>query len=135
DVASVSAARDSPEVNGGTPATGSRVAATTSGGAGDPDTGGGVSAIGDQPLILLVEDNEELNQFVAEELGKSYRLISAYNGVQALELAREKLPDLVVSDVMMPEMDGYALCQALKEDPATDHIAVMLLSAKASHES
>lgn len=85
--------------------------------------------------ILLVEDNEDLNCFVAHTLEKSYRVMTAFNGREALRLATENLPDLIISDIMMPEMDGYALCEKLKGSVATDHIAFILLSAKASHDS
>ncbi|MCY7356717.1 MAG: response regulator [Rudanella sp.] len=85
----------------------------------------------DRPLILLVEDNTELITFIAESLSDQYRILTATNGKQGLELAQRELPDIVVSDVMMPEMDGYQLTHQLKSDPATDHIAVLLLSARA----
>jgi len=79
----------------------------------------------------LVEDNTELITFIAESLSGQYRILTATNGKQGLELAQRELPDIVVSDVMMPEMDGYQLTHQLKSDPATDHIAVLLLSARA----
>jgi CheY-like chemotaxis protein/anti-sigma regulatory factor (Ser/Thr protein kinase) len=87
------------------------------------------------PLLLLVEDNEELLAFLRESFERSFRVLTASNGVSALQLAKEELPDLVISDVMMPEMDGYTLCHVLKTDNITSHIAVILLSAKISYES
>ncbi|HEX9512418.1 MAG TPA: ATP-binding protein [Puia sp.] len=87
------------------------------------------------PLLLLVEDNEELLAFLCESFERNFRLITANNGVSAFQLAKEELPDLVISDVMMPEMDGYALCRNLKTDIITSHIAVILLTAKISYES
>jgi signal transduction histidine kinase/DNA-binding NarL/FixJ family response regulator/streptogramin lyase len=87
------------------------------------------------PLVLLVEDNEELLSFLRESFERNFRVITAGNGSAALQLAREELPDLVISDVMMPEMDGYTLCHHLKTDNVTSHIAVILLSARASYES
>ncbi|HZE85110.1 MAG TPA: ATP-binding protein, partial [Puia sp.] len=87
------------------------------------------------PLLLLVEDNEELLAFLCESFERNFRVVTASNGLSAFQLAREELPDLVISDVMMPEMDGYALCRKLKTDMITSHIAVILLTAKISYES
>ena len=96
----------------------------------------------DLPLLLLVEDNEELLAFLCESFernqpaGKTgFRVLTANNGQTALRLAKEELPDLVISDVMMPGMDGYTLCSKLKADKITSHIAVILLTAKISYES
>lgn len=86
-------------------------------------------------LILLVEDNEPLNAFMADTLGKEYRVLTAGNGKDGLRIAKERSPELIISDIMMPEMDGYALCEELKGSVATDHIAIILLSAKTSHDS
>jgi signal transduction histidine kinase/AraC-like DNA-binding protein len=98
-------------------------------------TNGHEKANNDLPLLLLVEDNEELLSFLCESFERSFRVLTAANGMAALQIAREELPDLVVSDVMMPEMDGYALCSQLKTDVLTSHIAVILLTAKISYES
>jgi signal transduction histidine kinase/ligand-binding sensor domain-containing protein/CheY-like chemotaxis protein len=87
------------------------------------------------PLLLLVEDNEELLSFLRESFERNFRILTANNGVSAFQLAKEELPDLVISDVMMPEMDGYTLCHTLKTDTVTGHIAVILLTAKVSYES
>jgi signal transduction histidine kinase/ligand-binding sensor domain-containing protein/DNA-binding NarL/FixJ family response regulator len=90
------------------------------------------------PLLLLVEDNEELLAFLCESFEQhkaGFRVLTANNGQTALRLAKEELPDLVISDVMMPGMDGYTLCRNLKTDKITSHIAVILLTAKISYES
>ncbi|HUZ61082.1 MAG TPA: ATP-binding protein [Hanamia sp.] len=87
------------------------------------------------PLILVVEDNAELCEFISRSLGKNYRSLTAANGAEGLKIAIEENPDVIVSDVMMPEMDGYALCKKIKSNVQTDHIAVILLTAKASHHS
>ena len=87
------------------------------------------------PLLLLVEDNEELLGFLRESFEQDFRVLTAANGQTGLQLAREELPDLVISDVMMPVMDGFALCRELKTDNVTGHIAVILLTAKISYES
>jgi signal transduction histidine kinase/DNA-binding response OmpR family regulator/streptogramin lyase len=85
--------------------------------------------------ILLVEDNTELAQFITESLPDSYQIDQASNGLEGLNRALERMPDLVISDVMMPVMDGYMLCQKLKTDLRTSHIPVVLLTAKVSHEN
>lgn len=82
--------------------------------------------------ILLVEDNLEVRSFIAEFLQNHYEVIIGENGVKGWELAKEYIPDIVISDVMMPEMDGFTLCNKLKEDERTNHIPVILLTAKAS---
>jgi signal transduction histidine kinase/DNA-binding response OmpR family regulator/ligand-binding sensor domain-containing protein len=87
------------------------------------------------PLILIVEDNEELREFISQGLQKNYRTLTAANGQQALHIATEELPEIIISDVMMPEMDGYTLCKEIKSNISTDHIAVILLTAKAAHDS
>lgn len=80
--------------------------------------------------ILLTEDNIELLNLTAEQLGKYYRIHMATNGKEALEILAKENIDLVVSDIMMPEMDGYALCEAIKGSPQYCHIPVILLTAK-----
>lgn len=87
------------------------------------------------PLLLLVEDNTELTLFIKESLPDSIRIITAGNGLVALEMAVEIIPDLIVSDVLMPEMDGFTLCNQLKKDDRTSHIPIILLTAKADFES
>jgi DNA-binding response OmpR family regulator len=86
-------------------------------------------------LVLLVEDNEELRQFVGEHLSAHYRIAMAHNGRIGYEQALAEVPDLIVSDVMMPEMDGYTLVERLKSDERTSHIPVVLLTAKSSYDS
>jgi signal transduction histidine kinase/ligand-binding sensor domain-containing protein/CheY-like chemotaxis protein len=88
----------------------------------------------DATTILVVEDNEELRTFIRMHLQDRFRVVEASDGLQGLDLARRVLPDLVLSDVMMPGMDGYTLCRALKDDPETDFIPVVLLTARAAAE-
>ncbi len=80
--------------------------------------------------ILLVEDNPEILEFIEGELGRSYHLIRAYNGSEALEKLKKEVIQLVISDVMMPVMDGFALCEAIKSNFEYSHIPVILLTAK-----
>ncbi|MBC8155441.1 MAG: response regulator [Bacteroidetes bacterium] len=85
--------------------------------------------------LLIVEDNDELAQFIADSLPDHYRIRRAANGRDGLEQALAHLPDLIISDVMMPLMDGFTLCGELKTDLRTSHIPVILLTAKASPEN
>ncbi|MCK8495380.1 ATP-binding protein [Spirosoma sp. RP8] len=87
-----------------------------------------------QPLLLLVEDNADLTQFIRQSLSSDYRIFHCANGQAGLELALTEQPDLVLSDVLMPIMDGYALCRALKTNVQTSHIPVILLTAKSTRE-
>jgi len=87
------------------------------------------------PLILLVEDNEELLNYLATELVPRYRVLTARSGDIGWQLAQAELPDVIVSDVMMPGLDGYGLTHRVKTTAATDHIAVVLLTAKAAYDS
>lgn len=89
----------------------------------------------DRPVVLLVEDNDDLRHFIAGKLHEHYNVEMAANGLQGLEKARQLLPDLVLSDIMMPEMDGIQLLDCLKNEAATSHIPVVLLTAKISVES
>ncbi|SEI56729.1 Two component regulator propeller [Dyadobacter sp. SG02] len=86
----------------------------------------------DRPVVLLVEDNEEVRTFIAGALGDRYRIVQAENGEQGWGMATECIPELIISDVMMAEMDGLALCTKLKTDERTSHIPVILLTAKVS---
>ncbi len=86
-------------------------------------------------LILIVEDNKDLSAFIAGTLQTNYKVLTAENGVEGLKLAHEELPDIIISDLMMPEMDGYDLCKLIKSNAKTSHIAFIILTAKASHDS
>ncbi|GAB3885921.1 hypothetical protein GCM10028825_14300 [Spirosoma agri] len=87
------------------------------------------------PVVLVVEDNEELRTYLVEQLSATYQVMAAVDGRDGLEQALATTPDLIVSDVMMPRMDGFALVGALKTDVRTSHIPVVLLSARSSHDS
>ena len=88
----------------------------------------------DRPSILVVDDNADLRHFIASLLEGDYRILTACDGQEALTKALKELPDLVVSDIMMPVMDGLSLCKALKEQLPTSHIPVILLTAKSLEE-
>ena len=81
--------------------------------------------------VLIVEDNTELRNYLKHELSKSYKVIVAENGQKGYELAVQKLPDLIITDVIMPVMDGLQLCKNIKGDLKTSHIPLLMLSAKA----
>ncbi|CCH55449.1 histidine kinase [Fibrisoma limi BUZ 3] len=87
------------------------------------------------PLILVVEDSDDLREFIANEVSRDYRVLTAPNGLAGWEIAQQDLPDVIITDQMMPEMDGLALTRQLKADPATNHIAVIMLTARASQQS
>ncbi len=87
-----------------------------------------------KPLVLLVEDNADIMLFVRNCLGDRYRFKEASDGQAGLAMAREEVPDLIISDWMMPEMDGLELCNQIKKDLRTDHIPFIMLTAKAAHE-
>ncbi|MGC4233985.1 MAG: two-component regulator propeller domain-containing protein [Niabella sp.] len=82
--------------------------------------------------LLIVEDNAELVQLIKETLAPLYNIITAENGQSGWEVATSEIPDLMISDVMMPEMDGYALCEKIRQDERTCHIPVILLTAKSA---
>ncbi len=87
------------------------------------------------PLVLLVEDHGDIRSFIMGCLGKRYRYAEATNGAQGIELAIEHVPDLIISDWMMPGMDGIEMCRRIKSDLRTDHIPFIMLTAKASADS
>ncbi|MCH5720292.1 response regulator [Niabella hibiscisoli] len=87
------------------------------------------------PQVLLVEDNEELRIFLTQQLKEYYNVSTAINGLEGYAIAQELQPDLIVSDVMMPEMNGIEMLDRLKSNIHTSHIPVVLLTAKSSVES
>lgn len=84
------------------------------------------------PVMLVVEDNEDIKEYVRTSFLKKYKVLTAANGKEGLELAKNNIPDIIVSDIMMPQMDGFEMCRAIKEDMCTSHIPVILLTAKDS---
>jgi signal transduction histidine kinase/DNA-binding response OmpR family regulator len=86
-------------------------------------------------IVLVVEDNPDLRSYITEKFRKLYKVIEAENGEIGLRKALEEIPDLVISDLMMPVMGGVEFCFKLKEHPALNHIPVIMLTAKADKES
>ncbi|WP_304518070.1 response regulator, partial [Cecembia rubra] len=88
------------------------------------------SEILEKETVLVAEDSLELRKFLKDQLKSKYDVVSAKNGMKALQKALKIGPSLVISDVMMPEMDGFELCKAIKSNPLLSHIPVILLTAK-----
>lgn len=84
------------------------------------------------PSLLLIEDNPDVVEYLRACLNPDYQLEFAYNGRAGIEKALEMIPDIIISDVMMPEKDGFQVCEALKYDERTSHIPIVLLTAKAT---
>ncbi|MDQ1352196.1 MAG: hypothetical protein QG657_2502, partial [Acidobacteriota bacterium] len=89
----------------------------------------------EKPLILVVEDNADLRHYLRSTFESGYRVLEAADGKEGWAKVTETVPDLVISDVIMPHMDGFELCRRIKEDPCTCHIPIILLTARDSHES
>jgi signal transduction histidine kinase/DNA-binding response OmpR family regulator len=88
----------------------------------------------DRTSILIVEDNFDLREMIKGNLKDNYAILEADNGKTGFAIAEEKIPDLIISDIMMPEMDGYELSRLIKTNEKTNHIPVIILTAKASQE-
>ncbi|MEN8230498.1 MAG: two-component regulator propeller domain-containing protein [Bacteroidota bacterium] len=96
----------------------------------------GTPLVGDDLFrILVVEDNLDMQRFLYNELSSVYNVMLAQNGKEGLLISKQNLPDLIISDIMMPEMDGIEFCQSIKEDELTSHIPFILLTAKPGPES
>ena len=89
----------------------------------------------DPVSILIVEDNVELRNFLSDILSESYRVLTATNGQEGLDQAREYIPDLIISDIMMPYMDGYELSKYIKTSREYSHIPVILITSQPSKEN
>ena len=87
------------------------------------------------PLVLVVEDSEDVGTYIHACLQADYRVERAKDGEEGIDKAIEIVPDVVVTDVMMPKKDGYEVCSTLKNDERTSHIPIVMLTAKADHES
>ncbi len=91
--------------------------------------------LSEKPTLLIVEDNLELREYIAVLFADSHRVLESGNGVEAMQTISADQPDIVISDVMMPEMDGIELCQKIKTAVETCHIPVILLTAKTALEN
>lgn len=88
----------------------------------------------EQSLVLVVEDNRDVIAYIESLLASEYQIIKATNGQEGIDQAIERMPDIIISDVMMPEKDGYELCATLKNDERTSHIPIILLTAKVAEQ-
>ncbi len=88
----------------------------------------------ENPLVLIIEDNIDVTEYIHSCLKKDYQLQMARNGTIGLNKAIENIPDVILCDVMMPEMDGFEVCKQLKSDQRTSHIPIIMLTAKATQE-
>ncbi len=86
------------------------------------------------PLVLIIEDNKDVAYYLNQCLAGNYNTIHAINGILGLEMAFEHIPDIIISDIMMPGKDGYEVCRMLKKDELTDHIPIIMLTAKGTIE-
>ena len=84
--------------------------------------------------VLIVEDNDEIRRYICQELGRDFHMQECRNGKEAFTYILKKTPDLIISDIMMPEMDGMTLCSKVKQNINTNHIPVILLTAKSREE-
>ncbi len=93
------------------------------------------SSGGGRPRVLVADDNADMREHVSRILGADYDLILAVDGAEALSLIKQQQPDLILTDVMMPNLDGFGLLRALRSDPATNTLPIIFLSARAGDEA
>jgi signal transduction histidine kinase/DNA-binding response OmpR family regulator len=92
-------------------------------------------AKGEKPIVLIVEDHADVRAYIKNYLVSAYQVTEARDGAEGIDKALETVPDLIISDVMMPRKDGYEVCRTLKLDQKTSHIPIILLTARAASES
>ncbi len=98
------------------------------------DSVANLPSIKNQPLLLIVEDHHDLREYIKRGFSQRYRILEATNGTEGVSRALADIPDLIISDIMMPKMNGYQLCKTLKSDLRTSHIPIILLTAKSDEK-
>jgi signal transduction histidine kinase/ligand-binding sensor domain-containing protein/CheY-like chemotaxis protein len=98
------------------------------------DEDGAESIEESHPLLLIVEDNADIRTYIADSFCEDFRIIQAENGKDGVEMALEQIPDIIVSDIMMPKLNGIQLTRQLKADIRTSHVPIILLTAKSTDE-
>ncbi len=93
-----------------------------------------ISVSEEKPVVLIVEDQKDVREYIKDSLGRGYTIFEAENGKQGLQQVEDEEPDIIISDIMMPEMDGLEMTRKLKNQLKTSHIPIILLTAKASQE-
>jgi DNA-binding response OmpR family regulator/nitrogen-specific signal transduction histidine kinase len=99
------------------------------------DAAGSESTRSEKPIVLVVEDNADVRAYIRGYLSPTYQVSEARDGAEGIQKAKEIIPDLIISDVMMPQKDGYEVCRTLRLDEKTSHIPIILLTAKAASEN
>jgi two-component system, sensor histidine kinase ChiS len=128
DGALTTSPEDTPEgqVSAAEPTSASAMKAANNGGAAF-----GIQLSEHDEIILIVEDNPNVRLFIREQLQRSYKILEATNGETGLNISRQTIPDLIITDLMMPQLDGYTFCKAIRQDERTSHIPVIMLTARA----
>ncbi|TQV88814.1 hybrid sensor histidine kinase/response regulator transcription factor [Aliikangiella coralliicola] len=85
--------------------------------------------------VLVIEDNQDMRHYIVESIKNDYRVLTAKNGEEGIMIATSEIPDIIISDVMMPKMDGYQVTKRLREQDSTNHIPIILLTARGDRES
>ena len=98
------------------------------------DTDDAADTTDTRPLVLIVEDNVDVAEYMSMQLRSRYRLAVAHDGEEGLRMATDTVPDLIITDLMMPRMDGYELCQAVKQSEVLNHIPVIIVTAKTTQQ-
>jgi signal transduction histidine kinase/DNA-binding response OmpR family regulator len=95
----------------------------------------GKQAIDDREIVLVVEDNRDIREYIREQLEEFYHVQEAENGLTGMEVAQEIVPDLIVTDLMMPKANGFQFCKAVRSNERTSHIPIVILTAKAGFDN
>ncbi|WP_111685602.1 ATP-binding protein [Winogradskyella tangerina] len=101
----------------------------------DPQNSNSNPIDSDTASVLLVEDNQDLQSYISDIFNETYSVLLAKDGEQGERMAFEHIPDIIVSDIMMPKKDGFQLCHSIKNNPKTSHIPIIMLTAKAGHQN